>query len=338
VSQSAATPSHPASSTRPTHVLVLGGGPDAERDVSLVSSKSVAEAITSLGTLDVTYKIIDRPTEDDLAAMPGDVIFPVLHGPWGEGGPMQDLLEDDGRPYVGSRPAAARLAMDKLGTKLAAASAGVLTARAGSLNLADDGCPLDPPLVIKPVHEGSSVGVHIVRDHEQLASALTAARADIAVHPRRVYMVEQLIEGAGRGGHEVTVGVLDGAALAVVEIKPASEFYDYHAKYHSDDTRYIPDPPLKSTLKQALMRDAETMARVLGVRHLCRVDFIIDPQDQHWLLEVNTMPGFTPHSLLPMAAAHRGISFAQLAGRLVELAVAGQAGQASHSGHAAQGR
>jgi D-alanine-D-alanine ligase len=91
-------------------------------------------------------------------------------------------------------------------------------------------------------------------------------------------------------------------------------------------------------LKQALMRDAETMARVLGVRHLCRVDFIIDPQDQHWLLEVNTMPGFTPHSLLPMAAAHRGISFAQLAGRLVELAVAGQAGQASHSGHAAQGR
>lgn len=310
-----------------TRVLVLGGGPDAERAVSLVSSKSVAEALHSLGTLDVTYTIIDRPTQDELAAMPGDVIFPVLHGPWGEGGPMQDLLEADGRPYVGSRPAAARLAMDKLGTKLLAAIAAVPTAPAGALNLADSGCPLNPPLVIKPVHEGSSVGVHIVRDRDQLATALSAARADVSVHPLRTYMVEQLVEGAGRGGHEVTVGVLDGAALAVVEIRPASEFYDYHAKYHSDDTRYIPDPPLSASIKQALMRDAETIARVLGVRHLCRVDFIIDPQGRHWLLEVNTMPGFTPHSLLPMAAAHRGITFADLAGRLVELARSGLAAQ-----------
>jgi D-alanine-D-alanine ligase len=211
--------------------------------------------------------------------------------------------------------------MDKLGTKLVAARAGVPTAEAGALNLADPGCALSPPLVVKPVHEGSSVGVHLVRTHSQLASALAAARADMEIHPARVYMVERLVEGAGRGGHEVTVGVLDGKALAVVEIKPKAEFYDYHAKYHSDDTKYVPDPPLPPPLKAALMRDAETMARALGTRHLCRIDFIVDPKGQHWLLEANTMPGFTHHSLLPMAAAHRGISFVELASRLVDMAM-----------------
>jgi D-alanine-D-alanine ligase len=282
----------------------------------------VADALRRTGSFEVEHTTIHRPTGGDLASMPGDVIFPVLHGPWGEGGPLQDLLESDGRPYVGCRPAAARLAMDKLGTKLAAARAGVPTAPAGALNLADDRTPIELPLVIKPVHEGSSVGVHLVRTPEQLANALFSAREDVATHVHRTYMVEQLLDGAGRGGHEVTVGVLDGEPLAVVEIQPASEFYDYHAKYTSDLTRYIPDPPgLKSELKQALLRDAATMARAIGVRHLCRVDFIVDPAGRHWLLEVNTMPGFTSHSLLPMAAAHRGISFEDLAARLVRLAL-----------------
>lgn len=309
-------------------VLVLGGGPDAEREVSLVSAQCVADALRKGGLFEVEHVTINRPTAADLASMRGDIVFPVLHGPWGEGGSMQDLLEADGRPYVGCRPAAARLAMDKLGTKLAAARAGVPTAPAGALNLADDRTPIDIPLVIKPVHEGSSVGVHLVRTRDQLGAALRAARADVAAHPLRTYMVEQLIDGAGRGGHEVTVGVLDGEPLAVVEIQPASEFYDYHAKYTSDQTRYIPDPPLKNPeLKRTLLRDAATMARALGVRHLCRVDFIVDPAGQHWLLEVNTMPGFTSHSLLPMAAAHRGISFEDLAARLVRLALTEPAAQ-----------
>ncbi len=146
-----------------TEVLVLGGGPDAEREVSLWSSKAVAEALTSLGRYRVRYEIIGKLTGAELKKLPGEVVFPVLHGGWGEGGPLQELLEADGRAFVGCGPAAARLAMDKLATKMASVKAGVLTAPSAVFNPADEGCPLAFPVVMKPVHEGSSVGVRIVR-------------------------------------------------------------------------------------------------------------------------------------------------------------------------------
>ncbi|MFA6044025.1 MAG: D-alanine--D-alanine ligase [Phycisphaerales bacterium] len=301
----------------PRHVLVLGGGPDAEREVSLESSRCVAEALATLPGYTVHREIIDAIDLASLRALPGDIIFPVLHGPFGEGGPLQDLMEQDGRPYVGCRPFAACAAMDKVGSKLAAMAVGVPTTPARVFNPRDTACPLPLPVVLKPIHEGSSVGVHICTTPAHWAAAVAAATADMHTHPHRSYMVE----GAILGGSELTVGVLDGTPLAPIRIRPKSEFYDYHAKYHSDDTKYDVDPPLAPGLKETLQHHAAALARAIGVRHLCRVDFLQSREGEPWLLEVNTMPGFTGHSLLPMAAAHAGLPFAALTQRLVECAV-----------------
>jgi D-alanine-D-alanine ligase len=303
--------------TSPLNILVLGGGPDAEREVSLVSSRFVAESLATITGLTVRREVIGRLSLPELRALPGDVIFPVLHGGWGEGGPLQELLEQDGRPYVGSGPGAARIAMDKCATKLAAAGLGIPTAPSAILNTDDDGCPIELPVVVKPVHEGSSVGLHICRTREDWDKALAAVKTDRARFPARVYMIEQAV----LGGRELTVGVLDGSALPIIEIRPESGVYDYQAKYHRADTRYTAAPDLPGGVAERLREDAESLAEAIGVRHLARADFILDASGQPWLLEINTMPGFTDHSLLPMAAGHAGFSFAQLTRRLVEMAL-----------------
>lgn len=303
-------------------VLVLGGGPDAEREVSLESSKSVAAALEAAGCK-VRREIIDRVDASALRALGGggDVIFPVLHGPWGEGGPLQDELEKCGKPFVGCKSATARLAMDKIATKMAAARVGVPTLIAGVLNARDVVPPFGLPCVIKPVHEGSSVGVHICRTAEQWEKGLQAVDADRVKHPHRVYMVER----AAIGAREMTVGVLDGEALPIVEIKPnvaqGVEFYDYEAKYNRDDTQYVVGPNLPGDLTKRMQEYAVRVAKEIGVRHLSRVDFLVDKDDQPWLLEVNTLPGFTSHSLFPMAANAIGLDFPKLTKRLVELAM-----------------
>ncbi|MEZ6232578.1 MAG: hypothetical protein R3B68_00150 [Phycisphaerales bacterium] len=335
-------------------VLVLGGGPDRERQVSLWSAAGVAQALRESG-LTVHERTIDRVSPAELASMPGDVVFPVLHGSYGEGGALQDVLEASGRAYVGCRPEAARLAMDKVATKLAAARFGVPTAPAAVLNPSDDRCPLvfehalGRGVVLKPIHDGSSVGVHLVRSPEQWTAALAAVRADIEQHPGRTYMVESLVcpvpdapkqapgivvgvaDGTASGSaakpRELTVGVIDTPAgrlaLPVIRISPATEFYDYDAKYLRDDTRYDPVPagdPIVTLLQDRALR----VAAAVGVRHLCRVDFIgpLGPPEHAQLLELNTMPGFTSHSLLPMAAGHAGIPMPSLCRMLVELAQA----------------
>lgn len=298
-------------------VLVLGGGPDAEREVSLMSSRGVADALSKLPRFNVRYEVIGRIGAKELAALPGEVVFPVLHGSFGEGGPMQDLLEASGRSYIGSGPTASRLAMDKMGTKLAAASVGIPTCSACVLNTSDPACPFPTPVVLKPVHEGSSVGVHICKSAEAWGKARDEAIADMAAHPGRAYMVEKAV----LGGRELTVGLLDGAALAPIEIKPATEFYDYEAKYLRDDTQYDVDPPLPGGVKASISRWAEQLGGVMGLRHMARVDFLLGADGQPWMLEVNTIPGFTSHSLLPKAAAHAGLPFERLCERLVDLAM-----------------
>jgi D-alanine-D-alanine ligase len=300
-----------------TEVLVLGGGPDSEREVSLWSSKAVAEALASVGRYRVRYEVIGKLTASELKGLAGEVVFPVLHGGWGEGGPLQELLEADGRAFVGCGAVAARLAMDKYATKMCAAKAGVATAAAAIFNPADEGCPLALPVVIKPVHEGSSVGVHFVRTADQWGRTREAVLKEQREHPGRVYMVEAAI----LGGRELTVGVLDGKPLAPIEIIPAVAFYDYAAKYTSDETKYVVAPALPAGVGEQISREAERLCREIGVRHLARVDFILDKPGKAWLLEVNTMPGFTSHSLLPMAAKHAGMSFADLCCGLVELAL-----------------
>ena len=178
---------------KPT-ILLLGGGPDAEREVSLTGQRAAKDALISAG-FSVHAVVIDRPHLAELKAMKGDVIFPLLHGPYGEGGPLQDLLETDGRPFVGCRSGAARLAMDKVATKGIALAAGVPTAPFAVLNTRDSVCPLAFPVVAKPVHEGSSVGVHICRNQLDWEKAIGAIRLDIKEHPTRVYMVEAFIKG-----------------------------------------------------------------------------------------------------------------------------------------------
>ncbi|MGE3107499.1 MAG: D-alanine--D-alanine ligase [Phycisphaerales bacterium] len=319
-----------APTTTLPHVVVLGGGPDAERNVSLTSARFVAEALQSAGAFRVTNLTIDRLSQAEVRAIDADVFFPVLHGLWGEGGPLQELLEADGRPFVFSGSRASRLAMDKVATKFAALSAGIPTTPTHVLDLRDSSCPLPFPVVVKPVHEGSTIGLHVVHSAAEWAAARRAILDDDAARqasgaPARSYMIEPKITGAVQGGvarraRELTVGILDGLALPIIEIVPAGDLYDYEAKYTRSDTQYLFDTALPAGVAERIRRDSEVLARAIGVRHAARADFMLDADGTPWLLEINTIPGFTDHSLVPKAAARAGIPMPQLCARLVEMA------------------
>ena len=298
-------------------VAVLGGGPDAEREVSLVSSQSVADALAKNSGFVVQRHVIGRITREALTAIRADVLFPVLHGGFGEGGPLQDLMELDGRPFVGCRSHAARLCMDKLASKLTSTGVGLATKLGAVFNPRDLGCPLSFPVVVKPIHEGSSVGVHFASSPQQFAIVSAKVKEDMTKNSGRSYMIEEAV----MGGRELTVGVLDGKSLPVIEIKPRVAFYDYEAKYNRDDTQYVVSPELPAEVELRVRSGSEVLARAIGIRHLCRVDFLLDKVGVPWFLEVNTMPGFTGHSLLPMAAAKTGLDMTQLTTRLVEIAI-----------------
>lgn len=313
-----------------THVAVLGGGPDMEREVSIESSTAVAKALSDAG-LKADLHIIDQL--DNLAHIAGDVVFPVLHGRWGEGGPLQDILECDGRPYVGCGPLAARTCMDKIAAKLEAARLGIRTPPACLYNH-NDRVAMEPPLVMKPALEGSSVGLSICRTPEDVDQAVAFARQDLRAHPGQVTMVERLIKG-----REVSSPLIakDGklVALPLIEIAPAEGVYDYEAKYKRDDTVYTVDPG--GIDAAPIQADTLKLAGAIGVRHLCRADYIIDEAGRHWLLEINTMPGFTSHSLVPQAARRTGMEMHELCAHLVQEALTGAKGRsgALHSSETA---
>ncbi|TVQ32667.1 MAG: D-alanine--D-alanine ligase [Phycisphaeraceae bacterium] len=275
-----------------TSVLVLAGGPDAEREVSLASAGAITSALQAAGYA-ARMQTIGTPTLDELRAMEGEVVFPALHGRYGEGGPLQDLLVELGRPFVGSGPRSARLAMDKIATKAIALSMGIPTAPACVLEPKDNVCPLELPVVVKPIHEGSTIGLHVCRTVDQWRAA-----HNFAAGLGRPCMIEPFI-----AGREITVGLLGGIALPLIEIVPAEGLYDYEAKYTRNDTRYIANPNLAPGLAERIASDAARLWAALGCRHVARADFLLDASGRHWLLEINTMPGFTDHSLVPMAAA-----------------------------------
>lgn len=304
-------------------VLVLGGGPDSEREVSLISAKYVADAIDAGAKYKAERRTIERLSLDDLRKMPGQVIFPVLHGGWGEGGPLQDLLEADGRPFVGSASRAARWAMDKVATKFAAQQLGLSTPPLHLLDPRDSVCPLPFPVVVKPVHEGSTVGLFVCRTTEEWARARQVIDEAFILGERRNYLIEACITGSGPGGRarELTVGLVDGHALPIIEIKPADGLYDYEAKYTRNDTEYLLDPPLPAGVAEQVKRQTEQLATMMGVRHVARTDFMLDSAGKPWFLEINTMPGFTDHSLVPKAARHAGMEMPRLCSMLVECAV-----------------
>ena len=302
-------------------IMVLAGGPDRERPVSLKSGQSVSGALCQAGHEVRLHDI----GPDDLSALEesthwgGDVIFPVLHGPWGEGGALQAILDQRSVPYVGSTETAARLCMDKQTTKQALLKYDLLTPDSRLVRRGQT-LGMHPPLVIKPLREGSSFGVAICHQQAEVGQALDRLFGEY----------DELLVETFIAGKELTVGVIDepggSQALEPIEIAPTTPFYDYQAKYDRSDTRYLVGAEqidLPAAVLENMQQVAERTHRLLGCRHVSRVDFIVDRQHQPWILEVNTMPGFTDHSLLPKAAAHAGIPLSALVDSLVQLAVRG---------------
>jgi len=301
-----------AHGSRP-RVLVLMGGPDAEREVSLMSGTQVAEALVANGAFEVIALVVDRPSASDLLAHAPDVIYPVLHGPWGEGGPLQEILEEIevscGVPYVGPGSRAAAIAMDKVRTKMVATRIGIRTPLSREVRTGE---PINLPLpfVLKPSNDGSSFDLRICRTDDDVS------RARAEIEPRRsALMVEQYI-----AGREMTVGVVDGVALPVIEILPATAFYDFEAKYYRDDTRYVLDPEVPAGVLRDMRDAAEAIYREIGLRDAARADFMVDERGA-WFLEINSAPGMTTHSLVPKAARHRGIDMPELCGGFVRRAL-----------------
>lgn len=301
---------------RTANILVLMGGPDAEREVSIMSGREVTDALRSTNRFHILDRVIDRPTLGELADMAAhaqcEVIFPVLHGTWGEGGELQEMLMEIGLPFVGSDCTASTLAMDKLVTKsmLREADASVLMPNSAAIE-PNDACPIDPPLVLKPINDGSSVDLRICKKN-----AMQVAEARRELHAKRSrLMVEQYIKG-----REITAGILHGRPLPLIEIIPAVAYYDYEAKYTRDDTQYVVDPNLPPGIASEITRVALLAFEVLGCRDVARVDFILDERGP-WFLEINTMPGFTTHSLVPMAARAVGKDMPMVCAELVEAAL-----------------
>ncbi|GAB4121183.1 MAG: D-alanine--D-alanine ligase [Sideroxydans sp.] len=292
-------------------VAVLMGGRSAEREVSLKSGTAVLAALRRSG---VDAHAFD-PAECELGALKRegyDRAFIALHGRYGEDGTVQGGLELLGIPYTGSGVMASAIAMDKWRTKLVWQAAGlpvpeyeVLTAPTDWNALADH---LDLPLFIKPANEGSSVGVSKVKTVE----ALPVAYAEAARHDR-VVLAESFISGG-----EYTVAILNGRALPVIRIVPANEFYDYEAKYLRDDTRYLCPCGLPEAEEKEMQRLALAGFEVIGCQGWGRVDFLRGEDGRLYLLEINTSPGMTDHSLVPMAARQAGLSFDALVQQILE--------------------
>ena len=306
-----------ASTARAPRVVVLMGGPDAEREVSLMSGAQVVQALEASGAFEVVAQTIMRTTADELLALRPDAIYPILHGPWGEGGPLQEILESleraHGIGFVGPRAKPAAIAMNKIATKAVASSVGVRTPRARQLSRGE---PLDlaAPIVLKPSNDGSSVDLRICRTDADAARA----RAELEVR-REHLMAEEYIRG-----REMTVGIVNGEVLPIIEIVPnakAVEFYDYEAKYTRDDTAYVLDPALPAAVADEMRASTKRVYDAIGLRDIARADFMVDDRGA-WFLEINTAPGMTTHSLIPMASRHRGVDMPELCASLVRTAMA----------------
>lgn len=297
-------------------VAVLMGGWSSEREVSLWSGKGVLDALTSRG-VDAVAVDPDRNSILELGKQGYDRVFNILHGTGGEDGTVQAVLELQGLPYTGSGVLASALAMDKLRSKRMWKAEGLPTPDYLHLRSEQEAAraheTLDLPLFIKPAAEGSSVGVVKVKRAEDLVEAYRTARGGVDGVGGRDVLAERYIAGA-----EYTCAVLAGGALPLIRIEPASEFYDYHAKYIAEDTRYHCPPGLGEPLESELQRLCERAFELIGCRGWARVDFMLDAQRKPWLIEVNTNPGMTSHSLVPMAARAAGISYEDLCWLVLE--------------------
>lgn len=286
-------------------VAVLFGGTSSEREISLNSGAAVLRALSEEGVDVVPVDVRDNPLEQILAAK-ADRIFIALHGPGGEDGKIQALLEFLQLPYTGSGVAASALAMDKVRTKQLWQGVGLPTPAFTLLNENADWeniyQTLGPELIVKPCHEGSSIGMARVSNVQQLKDAYAQANQFDSV-----VLAEKFIQGA-----EYTVAILGEIALAPIKLETPETFYDFHAKYQSNDTRYICPCGLDAERETQLRDLARQAFDAIGARGWGRVDVMADDQQNFYLLELNTVPGMTDHSLVPMAARHDGLTFNQL--------------------------
>ena len=289
-------------------ICVLMGGTSNERDVSLVSGKNVVDALASLNKYDVIPVVLDRDSVEDVPDC--DACFLALHGGWGESGGVQAALDKRKIPYTGPGAKASQIAMDKVKTKMVLEMKGVPTAKWTLASPGTEASPLPLPVVVKPPCDGSSVGISKVRAADEWKPALDAALA--AQGGKGEVMVEAFIEG-----REMTVAVVDGAPLPVIEICAKGGWYGYDEKYNSNETRYpFPDDPFLPLVQQI----AVDAYRACGCRGVTRVDFRIDAKNRPFVLELNTLPGMTGHSLVPKAAQQAGLSFPELCDRMIAAA------------------
>jgi D-alanine-D-alanine ligase len=280
------------------HLAVLMGGPGSEREVSLRSGTAVARAFRGAG-----YRVSEVDVKGPDFELPDgtDLCVNMIHGTFGEDGQIQAILDQCGVAYTGEGEAASRIAFDKLASKELFVRSGVPTPR--SEVIAPGAKPTLPlPIVVKAPREGSSVGVHLVREAGQLEAAL----ADCANLDREI-LIEELVEG-----RELTVGVVGDRTLAVVEIRPHEGFYDYAHKYTKGASEYFCPAPLEETVASIVQDAALRAHRSLGLEVYSRVDVLLRADGSPFVLEANTIPGMTETSLLPKAAAAGGTGFLEL--------------------------
>ena len=296
-------------------IALAKGGPGSERDISLATAKGVAEALTSLG---VEVLEIDVRGPDFVVPSGAEAVFNVIHGTFGEDGQIQRILEAKGIPYTGAGSVSSEFAFDKARSKARFVKCGVPTADYQLLTLATarrEDVRISIPLVMKPLREGSSVGVHIIKE----ASGLAAAIDDLKKFGGEA-LVEPFI-----AGKELTVGILGDQVLPVVHIQPRDGFYDISNKYPwltgSGGSDYFCPADLSAETTRAVQEAAMAAHRALGVEVYSRVDVLLDANERPFVLEVNTIPGMTATSLLPKAARAAGIMYPALCARILELSL-----------------
>jgi D-alanine-D-alanine ligase len=298
-------------------VAVLMGGVGSEREVSLQSGRNVVSALASAGINSAGIDI----TPDNLSILDDrsiDVFFIMLHGKWGEDGQLQQVMEDKGLTFTGSGSKASELSFDKILSKELYRSCSLPTADWITVDKPFDREYIERQLphlgstmVVKPACEGSSTGVEIVEGEN---NAICAAEKCFRKYGKT--LIEQFIKG-----REFTVGILEGSALPLIEICPKEKFYDFNAKYISDATEYLFDTLTDSSLIAAIQDCAVKCFNAAGCRGFARVDFLLDEDNNFYILETNTIPGFTSHSLLPKAAQKQGLSQGQLCVKIIESAL-----------------
>jgi D-alanine-D-alanine ligase len=283
---------------------VIYGGVNTERDVSLETGSVIHKALLAKGYKAVLIDYTGSNLPQRLIDEKIEVAYIALHGTYGEDGALQGMLEIMGIPYIGTKGYGSTIGMDKFTSKILFREAGLPVAPAVLVRAGEaiPELPFGYPVVVKPNSDGSSFGVSIVRDPEDLDKAVADA---LAIEPR--ILIEAFVKG-----REISVSVLNGKALGAIWIKPAREFYDYVAKYLTNDTEYIYPVPLSEHVYQRCLEIGEATCKIVRGEGVLRCDLIVTDNDEMVILEVNTLPGMTSHSLVPQTAKGEGIAFEDL--------------------------